>query len=186
MSDSKTKQDYPVQNVRHFLEPGPVVLLSSRSGKETDIMTLGWHTVLEFTPSLVGCMISAGNHSHALIRTSRECVINLPTSALLDTVVGIGNCSGEHVDKFEKFSLTAASGSVVKAPMIAECHANFECKLVEDSLGDPFNFFIFEVVKAHVSPSPQKPETVHYCGDGEFMLSGKHVSRRGLFKPEML
>ncbi|WP_199257317.1 flavin reductase family protein [Pantoea sp. BAV 3049] len=180
------KVDFPVHNVRHFLEPGPVVLISSASGKETDIMTLGWHTILEFSPSLVGCMISAGNHSHQLIRNSGECVINLPTSSLLDTVVAIGNCSGEQVDKLSEFSLTAGKASKVKAPLIKECHACFECKLYDDSLVDNFNFFIFEVVKAHVAPSPAQPETVHYCGDGEFMLSGKHVSRRSQFRPEML
>ncbi|MEI2264448.1 flavin reductase family protein [Erwinia sp. CGal63] len=180
------KADFPVANVRHFFEPGPVMLISSALANERDIMTLGWHTVLEFSPSLIGCMISVGNHSHRLIKESRECVINLPTSGLLDTVVAIGNCSGEEIDKFAEFSLTPQPASNVSAPMIAECHASFECRLFEDALVDSLNFFVFEVVKAHVAPSPKKPETVHYCGDGEFMLSGKHVSRRSLFRPEML
>lgn len=180
------KQDFPVNNVRHFLEPGPVVLISSMQGSERDIMTLGWHTILEFSPSLVGCMISAGNHSHFLIKQSGECVINLPTSALLDTVVAIGNSSGKEIDKFSKFSLTAEPASRVKAPLIAECHASFECRIYDDSLVERFSFFIFEVVKAHVAPSPQQPETLHYRGDGQFMLSGKQVSRRSLFRPEML
>ncbi len=180
------KQDFPVQNVRQYLEPGPTVLISSRLGSEQNIMTLGWHTLLEFSPSLVGCMISAGNHSHAPIAKSGECVINLPTSALLDTVVAIGNSSGKDIDKFREFGLTAEPASVVKAPLIAECHANFECRLYDDSLIERFNFFIFEVVKAHVAPSPQRPETVHYCGEGQFMLSGKRVSRRAQFRPEML
>lgn len=30
-------------------------------------MTLYWHTVMEFTPSLVGCVIARGNHSHRLV-----------------------------------------------------------------------------------------------------------------------
>ena len=81
------KADFPVAEVRRYLEPGPIVLVSSRHRGATNIMTLGWHTVLEFVPSLVGLMISAGNHSHAMIRASRECVINLPASALLDTVL---------------------------------------------------------------------------------------------------
>ncbi|WP_371419673.1 flavin reductase family protein [Pantoea sp. CCBC3-3-1] len=180
------KQDFPVHNVRHFLEPGPVVLISSMLGSERDIMTLGWHTILEFSPSLVGCMISAGNHSHSLIKQSGECVINLPTSALLDTVVAIGNSSGKAIDKFREFGLTAEPASRVNAPLIAECHASFECRIYDDSLVDNFNFFIFEVVKAHAAASPQQPETVHYRGDGQFMLSGKQVSRRSLFRPEML
>lgn len=180
------KKDFPVANVRHFLEPGPVLLVSSALNDERDIMTMGWHTVLEFSPSLVGCMISSGNHSHRLIKESRECVLNLPASALLDTVVRIGNSSGEEIDKFAAFSLTPQPASLVNAPLIAECHACFECRLYEDSLVDSLNFFVFEVVKAHVAPSPKQPETAHYCGDGEFMLSGRRVSRRSLFRPEML
>ena len=57
-------------------------------------MTLGWHTVLEFTPSLIGLMISSGNHSFGLISKSGECVVNLPTTALTDVAVGIGNTTG--------------------------------------------------------------------------------------------
>lgn len=180
------KADFPVHNVRHFLEPGPVVLVSSAYGAEKDVMTLGWHTVLEFSPSLIGCMISAGNHSHALIKKSRECVINLPTSDLLDKVVAIGNCSGEETDKFEQFSLATEPAIKVAAPLLTACHACFECRIYDDSLVNKLNFFVFEVVKAHVAPSPRHPETVHYCGDGEFMLSGKHVSRRSQFRPDML
>ena len=102
-------------------------------------------------------------------------------------MVGIGNCSGAEVDKFKAFGLTAECRDKRSgAPLIAECHANLECKLKDDSLVDDYNFFIFEVVKAHVAPRPKYPQTLHYTGDGVFMVSGKVISRRGLFKPEML
>jgi flavin reductase (DIM6/NTAB) family NADH-FMN oxidoreductase RutF len=45
---------------------------------------------MEFTPSLVGCVIASSNHSFELVRASRECVINVPTTALTDAVLGIG------------------------------------------------------------------------------------------------
>src|SRR3546814_18546328 len=92
-------------------------------------MTLGWHTNMDGSPSLLGLMISGGNHSHRMIRESRECVINLPTTALTDTVIGIGNTSGAEIDKFDKFNLTAEDASKVDAPLIGECHASFECRL---------------------------------------------------------
>jgi flavin reductase (DIM6/NTAB) family NADH-FMN oxidoreductase RutF len=180
------KIDFPVSNVRRYLEPGPIVLVSSAWRDKRNIMTMGWHTVMEFMPALVGCVIAGGNYSFSLIRRSGECVINLPTTALTDTVVGIGNCTGASVDKFEKFGLTGVPARSVKAPLIAECHANFECRLKDDSLVDRYNFFIFEVVKAHVAPRPKYPQTLHYTGDGVFMVSGKIVSRRSQFRPEML
>jgi len=186
MAKALKKAEYPVGKVRRYLEPGPIVLVSSRSGGASNIMTMGWHTVMEFTPSLVGCVISSANHSFSLIRASRECVINLPTTALTDVVVKIGNTTGAEIDKFAAFGLTAEEADKVQAPLIAECHANFECRLYDDALVDRYNFFIFEVVKAHVAPRPKEPETLHYLGDGEFMLSGRTISRRRLFRPEML
>jgi flavin reductase (DIM6/NTAB) family NADH-FMN oxidoreductase RutF len=180
------KADFPVSKVRRYLEPGPIVLVSSRLDDRRNIMTMGWHTIMEFTPSLVGCVIASGNYSFDLVRKSRECVINLPTTALTDTVIGIGNTTGAELDKFEHFGLTAQPAEHVKAPLIAECHANFECRLANDALVDKYNFFIFEIVKAHVAKSPKHPETLHYTGDGVFMVSGKIISRRSLFRPEML
>jgi flavin reductase (DIM6/NTAB) family NADH-FMN oxidoreductase RutF len=180
------KRDFPVSDVRRYLEPGPIVLVSSGFRGKTNIMTMGWHTVMEFVPSLVGCMISSGNHSHDLIRRSGECVINVPTIALTNKVIGIGNCSGASVEKFETFKLTAEPAAEVGAPLIRECHANFECKLHDGRLVDDYSFFIFEVVKAHVAPRPKYPQTLHYTGDGVFMVSGKIISRRSQFRPSML
>ncbi len=180
------KQDFPVADIRRFLEPGPVVLVSSAWKGERDIMTMGWHMVMEFVPSLVGCLISSGNHSYGLISAARECVINVPTVALARTVAGIGNCSGAEVDKFARFKLTPQAAVAVKAPLIAECYANLECKLVDASLRAKFNFFVFEVVKAHVPRAPKYPKTIHYRGDGMFMVAGRSLNLRRLFRPGML
>jgi flavin reductase (DIM6/NTAB) family NADH-FMN oxidoreductase RutF len=183
---AKGKVDFPVSNIRRYLEPGPIVLVSSAWRGKTNIMTMGWHTVMEFVPSLVGCMIASGNHSHDMIRRSGECVINVPTTALTRQVVGIGNCSGASVNKFEKFKLTAEPATAVDAPLIRECCASFECRLKDDRLVDDYSFFVFEVVKAHVARRPKYPQTLHYTGDGVFMVSGRIISRRSQFRPEML
>lgn len=180
------RTDFPVNKVRRYLEPGPIVLVSSRWRGASNIMTLGWHTVLEFSPSLIGLMISGGNHSHHMIRESGECVVNLPTTALTDTVVDIGNTTGAEIDKFAEFGLTAEKAAKVDAPLIGECHASFECRMRDDALVKNYNFFIFEVVKAHVAASPKYPETLHYTGDGVFMVAGRTISRRSRFRPEML
>ena len=174
------KQPFPVGNVRRYLEPGPIVLVSSCWKGRSNIMTLGWHTVMEFSPSLIGCVISSANHSHEMVRRSRECVINLPTTALTDEVVGIGTCSGADVDKFERFGLTGEAGNAVRAPLIRECFANFECRLVDTSLVKKYDFFIWEVVSARAARSPRHPETLHYTGAGVFVVAGRIVHRRRL------
>lgn len=150
----------------------------------TNIMTMGWHMVLEFTPSLIGCLISSENHSHDMIAESRECVVNIPTVDMARTVAQIGNCSGADVDKFKRFRLTAASAKQVGAPLIAECHANMECRLVDHFAR--YDLFIFEVVKAYARRRPIYPRTIHYRGEGMFMVSGRSLNLRRLFRPDML
>lgn len=186
MPQHRCKADLPVSEVRRYLEPGPIVLVTSAYGDERSVMTMGWHTVMGFTPSLIGCVIAGGNRSFGLIRRSKECVINLPIRALTDQVVGIGNTSGAEIDKFDKFKLTPQKAQEVNAPLNAECHAHFECRLADGSLISKYNFFIFEVVKAHVVTSPKHPETLHYTGDGVFMVSGKIINRTSQFHPSRL
>jgi flavin reductase (DIM6/NTAB) family NADH-FMN oxidoreductase RutF len=180
------KKDFPVWEVRRFLEPGPIVLVSSAWKGKTNIMTMGWHMIMEFEPSRIGCFITSANHSYEMIRRSKECVINIPTFDLADKVVGIGNSSGADIDKFEEFDLTAAPAEKVKAPLIVDCYANFECKVTDTGLLRRYSMFVLEVVKAHVPSSPKYPETMHYRGDGVFMVSGRNVSLRRKFKPEKL
>jgi flavin reductase (DIM6/NTAB) family NADH-FMN oxidoreductase RutF len=169
------KKDFPVSEIRRYLEPGPIVLVSSCYKDEMNIMAMGWYTVMEFTPSLIGCVISNRNYSFDLIKKSKECVINIPTQDMVKTVVGIGNCTGAKVDKFKKFKLTAEPGDKVNAPLIKECYANFECRIVDSKLVNKYNYFIFKVLKAHVAKAPKYPATVHFRGEGVFMLSGPSI-----------
>ena len=178
------KYDFPVDQVRRFMEPGPIVLVSSFYKNETNIMTMGWHMMMEYT--LIGCYIWTENHSFDMIRKSKACVMNIPTVNMAKTVVDIGNSTGAEMNKFEAFGLTAAKAAKVKAPLIAECFANIECKLVDSSLIKKYSLFVFEVVKAHAQLKPKYPETIHYEGDGQFMVSGPQLNLRGRFKPEML
>ncbi len=181
------KRDFPVHDVRRFLEPGPIVLVSSAWKGQRNIMTMGWHMIMETEPSLVGCYIWTENHSFELIRKSKQCVINVPTVELAEATVRIGNCSGRDVDKFGELGLTAAPAERVDAPLVAECFASFECRLVDARLIAKYSLFVLEVVKAHVATSPRFPQTIHSRGDGLFMLAGPTVrTYRRLFRPDML
>ena len=177
MSAAKRKQAVPLDQVRRYLEPGPVLLVSSAHAGERDVMVMGWHTVMEFTPSLIGCVISSANHSFGLIRASGECVLNLPTTAQLEQVLGVGSTTGAEIDKFAAFGLTPEPAERVGAPAIAECHAQFECRLHDDSLVERYDFFVWEVVAARALAVPRHPQTLHYKGDGVFMESGRTIRR---------
>ncbi len=173
--DMAKKREFPLAQVYGLLEPGPVVLLSTAHAGRFNVMPMSWHTMMEFVPPLVGCVVSNQNYTFERLRTTGECVINIPTAELAKKVVACGNASGESVDKFKTFGLTPVAASVVKAPLIAECYANLECKVVDRKLVAKYNFFVLEVVKAWIDPRRKRPQTIHHEGEGVFMVAGRTI-----------
>ena len=165
-----------------LIEPGPVVLVTTHDGKKNNIMTISWTMVVDFTPRFA---ITTGpwNHSYAALKKTKECVIAIPTVDLLDTVVGIGTCSGSDTDKFEKFGLTAVPGKHVKAPLIRECLANIECRVID--LVKKHNIVVLEGVAAHIDPSRKEKRTLHAVGDGTFVVDGRKLDRREMMKSKL-
>ena len=168
-------KSFPLSKVYRLLEPGPVVLVTTAHKGKADIMTQSWHMMMEFEPPLVGCVISGRNHSFEALTKTKECVLSIPSVELAKQVVGIGNCSGSKVDKFKKFKLTALPASKVAAPLIAECFANLECRVVDTRMVNKYNFFVLEVVKAWIDPAQKKPRTLHHQGRGVFMVTDESI-----------
>jgi flavin reductase (DIM6/NTAB) family NADH-FMN oxidoreductase RutF len=167
------KRSFPLSRVYRLLEPGPVVMVSTARKGRANIMTMSWHTMMDFEPPIVGCVISNQNYTFGILKATKECVINIPTVELAAKAVRCGNTSGRSVDKFKKFRLTPIPGSRVKAPLIAECYANLECRLVDARLATQYNFFILEVLKAWIDSSRKDPRTIHHRGGGNFMVAGR-------------
>jgi len=170
------KRALPLSRVYRVLEPGPVVLLTTARAGRPNVMTMSWHTMMEFEPPLVGCVVSDRNFSYAALRATKECVINVPTVELARKVVGCGNVSGRKVDKFAAFRLTPAPAARVAPPLVAECYANLECRVVDARLAAKYCFFILEVVKAWIDPARKRPRTIHHRGRGEFMVAGRFLT----------
>ena len=166
------KRTLPLARVYRLLEPGPVVLLTTAHKGRANVMALSWHTMLEFEPPLVGCVVSNRNHSFEALRTTGECVIAIPTAEIAPKVVRCGNVSGRRIDKFAAVGLTPVPATLVGAPLVAECRANLECKVVDRRMVNTYNFFVLEVVHAWIEPGRKELRTIHHRGRGVFMIAG--------------
>ena len=111
------KKSFPLSKVYGLLEPGPSVLVTTARGSHFNIMAMSWHTMIEFVPPLIGCVISNRHYSFGMLKAARECVINIPTVEIAERVVGCGNTSGANVNKFKKFGLTPKPAAHVNAPL---------------------------------------------------------------------
>lgn len=169
------KTSYPLSEVYGLLEPGPVVLVSTARAGRANIMAMSWHMMLDFEPPLLACVISGSSFTFEILEQTGECVINIPTVELAEKVVGCGNTSGRELDKFQHFGLTPAEASCVQAPLIAECYANLECKVVDRQMVSAYNLFVLEVVKAWTNPAVDAPRTIHHRGNGVFMVAGETI-----------
>ena len=126
-----TMKALPLAKAYQVLEPGPVVLVTTARGGRANVMTMSWHMMLDFEPPLVACVMSSGDYSFAALNATGECVIAVPTRKLAAKVVKVGNTSGRDIDKFEAFGLTEKPATCVAAPLIEECYANLECRVVD-------------------------------------------------------
>jgi flavin reductase (DIM6/NTAB) family NADH-FMN oxidoreductase RutF len=168
-------KDLPLGGVYRLLEPGPVTLLTTMNKGRANVMTMSWHMMVAFEPPLVACVVSRADYSYAALRASKECVIAVPAVEMASKIVGIGNCSGRDVDKFAAFQLTPVKAAQVAPPLIGECFANLECKIVDARLANKFDIFVLEVVKAWIDPRQKAPKTIHHRGFGEFVVDGETI-----------
>ena len=158
-----------------LIEAGPVVLVTTHDAQRDNIMTISWTMVLDFTPRFA---ITTGewNHSFAALQKNRECVLAVPTVDMLDKVIGIGTCSGKDTDKFARFKLTPMQGKLVTSPLIKECLANIECKVID--IVKKHNIFVLEGVAACIDSRRKEKRTVHAVGDGTFIVDGHKINRK--------
>jgi len=167
--------ELPLPKAFRLIEPGPVVLVTTAQKGKANIMTMSWHMLIDFTPQ-IGCIIGSWDFSFKALCATRECVIAIPTVDLARKVVDIGNCSGQDVNKFKTFGFTPVPAEKVQAPLIAECLANIECRVVDSSLVGKYSLFILQGVKAWIDPKRKERRTFHANGDGTFVVDGRTLN----------
>ena len=169
------------------LYPVPVVLVSSGSPDNANIITIAWCGVVCSKPPLVSVSIRPSRHSNGIIRSSGDFVINIPTLKYLKESDICGTVSGRDQDKFKICGFTKSDPSVVSSIMIKECPFNIECKVTNILSLGAHDMFIGEVVKVHRDTSVlDKEGKMDYSraapivyNQGEYWSLGKRIGRYG-------
>ncbi|MFA1551606.1 flavin reductase family protein [Actinomadura chokoriensis] len=150
------------------------------------------------------CMLGLGNSARTTANLLRdgECVLNLPSSAMVDAVDRLALMTGRpdvpdrkvaqgyryEPDKFSAAGLTEQASQLVRAPRVAECPIQLECRVVSARpFGGPTPkaaAFEVEVLRArveedlvipgtgHVDPLGWDPLIMKFC---EFFGGGRNV-----------
>jgi flavin reductase (DIM6/NTAB) family NADH-FMN oxidoreductase RutF len=88
-----------------------------------------------------------------------------------------------NTDKFARFKLTPVSGKVVRAPLIGECLANIECKVID--IIEKHNIVVLEAVAAWIDSAREEKRMVHAVGDGTFIVDGHRIDRREMMASKL-
>jgi len=140
---------------RKYPEPVCLVTTIDEHGKP-NVMTIGWWMLASVHPPMMAVSVARPYYSHGLIQRRREFVICFPGETMVEQVLICGAHSGRDTDKFAAARLTPQPATRVAPPLIAECMAAFECKLVAEVPAGDHTLFVGEVVASHVSEKAER------------------------------
>jgi len=175
-------ENFKLDRAFTLIEPGPVLFVTTNDGQKNNVMTISWSIVLDFAANFA-LVTGPWNFSYTALEKTKECVLALPTADMVDTVVGVGTCSGRDTDKFQKFGLTPLTAKHVQAPLVKECLANIECRVVD--IISRYNIIVLEGLAAYVDPSHKDKRLLHAVGDGTFTVDSQKIDRREAMRSKL-
>jgi len=177
------KAEVDLDMAYRLLHPMHTVLVSciDKTGK-ANIITLAWAMPTSINPPLVVLSIAPKRHSYRMIEETGEFVVNIPTMEIVNQSLFCGRISGAKVDKFKDAPLTPTPAKKVKAPIIKECVAHLECKLVQKIATGDHTLFVGEILAAYVNKEifsqtydVKKAKHIFHMGADDFVTISEEV-----------
>ncbi|MDD5484312.1 MAG: flavin reductase family protein [Kiritimatiellae bacterium] len=130
--------------------PEQIVLVTTAvPGGGANIMAVGWTAIASEEPCMFMLGIDDGAYTYQLIRKTKEFVVAFPNEKMRREVLFAGTRHGQHCDKIAASGLRLQKAGKVRAPLLADAVANFECKLVRVYRPGDCPLVVGEVVAAH-------------------------------------
>lgn len=145
------KVSYPVD--KHAwcpnLIPGAIVLLSTYDAQgQPNVAPKSWVQMASFQPPALMFSGSQGNTTENNILATGCFGVNLVDASLADRVYGCLRWFGR--ERIERAGFTLVPATTIQAPLVADCKAHLECRLVDThAIGSGFLIF-GEIVAASI------------------------------------
>ena len=122
------------------------------SDGKANIITIAWVIPVSVEPPFIGMSIRPTRYSYQLIKETGEFVINVAPYALAEQALLCGRRSGRDINKFTKTGLTPRMAVRIQPPIIEECLAHLECRMVKDIQAGDHRFLLGEVLNVSIDP----------------------------------
>ncbi len=177
-------EEVPLAKSYLLLNHGPVTLVSSAANGRSNVMAAAWAMPLDFDPAKVLLVVDSNTLTRELIEASGEFALNIPCRRIADKVLAAGSVSGRDGDKFAASGLETLAASRISAPLIQDCVAWLECRVIPEAHNQQrYDLFIAEVVAAWADPAvfsdgrwhfpDADSRTIHYQAGGAFFVTGE-------------
>ncbi|MFX0185047.1 MAG: flavin reductase family protein [Candidatus Hodarchaeota archaeon] len=148
----KNKITVPFDRSFYLLHPYNSSLITSKGKNEKiNIITVAWIIPVSVDPPLLAMSIRPERYSYKLIMERGEFVVNIPTIDHVQEVLFCGRRSGRDLDKFQKTSLTHQNAKKVSVPIIKECVAHLECKVLKTIKLGSHVLIVGQIIEAYAS-----------------------------------
>lgn len=173
-----------------LLYPRNTILVScAAKDDKLNIITLAWSMPVSIKPPIIAISIAPKRYSHQIIEETKNFVVNVPTMNIVRETLFCGRRSGKIHDKFKETGLTPLPAKMVQAPIIEECVAHLECRLLRQMIIGDHTLFTGRVLTAYANTDIfddrlnkfdlMKAKFVCHLGGDDFStLSSKTVSPR--------
>ena len=166
-----------------LLNHGPVTLVSTTHQERRNVMAASWVMPLDFEPPKVVVVVDGRSFTRELIEASGEFALNVPFRRIAGKVLAAGSISGRDGNKFIRTGLATFAAERINAPLIADCAAWLECRVIpEVHHQQRYDLFVAEVVAAWADPAvfserrwhfpDTERRTLHYQAGGAFFETG--------------
>ena len=172
-----------------MIYPVPAVMVTCGNTEENyNIITIAWTGTICSDPPMCYISVRKNRHSHAIIKETREFVINITTQELAKATDWCGVRSGSKYNKFKEMNLTPIPSEKVKAPLIKESPINIECRVTEIKELGSHDMFLAEVVAVHADDKYLNEKTGAFdlskanpiaYSHGNYYNLGKHIGKFG-------
>lgn len=153
-----------IEKAKRAKYPENVALVVTRDEKgKIDITPICWFTNASWKfHETWAISLWKGHYSTELIKKNKEFVLCIPTIKQKKDILYCGFVSGRKVNKLDKCKFKLIQSKRVKPPMIKDCIACFECKLIKSMLVYNQMLFVGKVVAAKYF---KKAKKVYHFGN---------------------
>ncbi len=135
---------------------GVALVVCKNENGVVDITPIAWFMIANTSPRCWAISLQHKHYSRKVISKTNEFVLCLPSYSQKEDILYCGSVSGRNEDKLKKTKFKTIPSKKVKPPILKDCIACFECRVIEKAKVPDHTIFIGELLSAYISHKKDK------------------------------